>query len=311
MGYGWGLRSKAEEVRRNTVRQLRTAVGRKRLSNDEQRRPLELKLARCAKPLPDSDRLPDFMVVGPQRTGTTWLHQNLTVHPQIFMSRQKEIFFFSSLAKPHHLKHRSDDVEWYLAHFYDGPLEYLLKQKACLGRYRELYRPLVRGEVTASYAAMSAEQIREITTLRPDIRIILMIRDPIERAWSHAKLDLLKKPGKSMGEVPAADFTRFFLDRYQIACGQYSEMIRTWTAALGRDRLFLGRYRDLSIRPAGLLLDLFEFLGVRRQSKYVRLSSGSSINATEAIGIPDGHLETLTEIHGEESARCRDAGYLG
>jgi hypothetical protein len=249
-------------------------------------------------------------VVGPQRTGTTWLHQNLTQHPQIFMSRQKEIFFFSSLAKPHLAKHRSDDIEWYLSHFYDGPLEYLFKQKASLSRYHEFYQPLVRGEATASYAAMSREQIEEITRLRADIRIILMIRDPIERAWSHAKLDLLKKPGKTLDEVPAEHFSRFFRDAYQIACGQYSAMISNWTSVLGADRLFLGSYRDLNARPAGLLLDLFEFLGVRRHSKYVRLSSSSRINATDAMEIPEVHLRTLTDIHGGEAEKWRKAGYL-
>lgn len=310
MGYGWGLRRKAQEVRRSTVRHLRTAASRRNLANDERCDTRRLRFAKCAGPLPDSDRLPNFLVVGPQRTGTTWLHQNLTPHPQIFMSREKEIYFFSSLAKPHHAKHRSDNVEWYLSHFYDGPLEYLLKHKASLGRYRELYRPLVRGEATASYAAMSKEQIEEITRLRADVRIILMIRDPIERAWSHAKLDLLKKPGKTMSEVPAEEFTRFFLDPYQIACGQYSAMVSRWAAAVGRERLFLGRYRDLSLRPAALLLDLFEFLGVRPHPKYVHVASSSTINATETIGIPEHHLKTLTEIHGEESAKWREAGYL-
>jgi hypothetical protein len=49
---------------------------------------------------------------------------------------------------------------------------------------------------------------------------------------------------------------------------------------------------------------------VRPHPKYVRLSSGSTINATEAIAIPEDHRKTLTELHGEESAKLREAGYL-
>ena len=41
--------------------------------------------------------LPDFLIIGPQRTGTTWLHAHLRFHPQIFLSEPKELYFFSSL----------------------------------------------------------------------------------------------------------------------------------------------------------------------------------------------------------------------
>lgn len=310
MGFGWGLRDRADEARRHVVRRLRNAASFSHESDDLRLGQSAPRLAKCGAHLPDLDRLPDFMVVGPQRTGTTWLHRNLTQHPQIFMSRKKELFFFSSLARPDLAKHRSDDVEWYLSHFYDGPLEYLLKQKASLHHYRELYRPLVRGEATASYAAMDKARVEEIARLRPDVRIILMIRDPIERAWSHAKLDLLKKPGRTLTEVPAREFERFFLDPYQVACGRYSSMISTWSAVLGPEKLFLGRYGDLIDRPSGLLLDLFAFLGVRRHRKYIRLSSKATINATQTIRIPDRYLSALTEVHGSESARLRASGYL-
>jgi hypothetical protein len=44
----------------------------------------------------DLSRFPDFLIIGPQRTGTTWLHAHLRFHPQIFLSEPKELYFFSS-----------------------------------------------------------------------------------------------------------------------------------------------------------------------------------------------------------------------
>lgn len=46
---------------------------------------------------------PDFLIIGPQRTGTSWLAENLRSHPQIFFTRPKELFFFDLLNKPNHL----------------------------------------------------------------------------------------------------------------------------------------------------------------------------------------------------------------
>ena len=45
----------------------------------------------------DLTRFPDFLILGPQRTGTTWLHAHLRYHPQIFLTEPKELYFFSSL----------------------------------------------------------------------------------------------------------------------------------------------------------------------------------------------------------------------
>jgi len=59
----------------------------------------------------DLSRFPDFLIIGPQRTGTTWLHAHLRFHPQIFLSEPKEIFFFSRLKMSGHPKFESNDLE--------------------------------------------------------------------------------------------------------------------------------------------------------------------------------------------------------
>jgi hypothetical protein len=145
----------------------------------------------------DLSDFPDFLIVGPQRTGTTWIHENLRDHPDILWPQVKELFFFSRVKNPDHPKFVSADLDWYLAQFRDSIWLRTVKTALSFRSSRSVYRPCVRGEATASYAAMDSDVIAEIVVLNPGIRAIMMIRDPIERAWSHAKKDLVRSlPGR-------------------------------------------------------------------------------------------------------------------
>ncbi len=107
---------------------------------------------------------PTFLIIGPQRTGTTWLGKILWRHPQVLMSFPKEIYFFNLLNQPDHLYYRSNQLRWYLRRFRDNPVSYAMKMAMSLSKYREPYRPIARGEATASYAAMDPEIIGQVSS---------------------------------------------------------------------------------------------------------------------------------------------------
>src|SRR3990172_4024171 len=62
---------------------------------------------------------PDFLIVGPQRTGTTWLHAHLRSHPEIMLAEPKELFFFSSLKTPDSPRFPSTELADYLRFFHE------------------------------------------------------------------------------------------------------------------------------------------------------------------------------------------------
>ena len=140
---------------------------------------------------------PDFLIVGPQRTGTTWLFHNLKSHPEIFLPKEKELYYFSTLGMPDHRRFRFPYLEDYLGVMADTPRSTFKRNYDSLRKVGRFYSPRIRGEATASYAALPEEVIREIATLNPEIKAILMIRDPLERAWSHARKDLLTEGAAS------------------------------------------------------------------------------------------------------------------
>jgi hypothetical protein len=258
---------------------------------------------RVSDPAVCLERFPDFFIVGPQRTGTTWLHAHLRFHPQVFLAEPKELFFFSRLTTPEHPGYQSNDLGWYLQFFHDPPWRSVAKNLLTLWRYREPYRPIVRGEATASYAAIDPSIIRDIALLKPHLKVILMIRNPIDRAWSHAKKDLVRKRQRKVAEVPPAEFEAFFRDPYQRQCARYVEHYDNWSGVFGAERVFVGHFDDITSRPEALLLDVMQFLGVRRDAKYIGSAVREAVNPTESSVIPERYRTYLNDLLGDDMRR--------
>ncbi len=259
----------------------------------------QLRYVRCEPGL-DLSRFPDFLIVGPQRTGTTWLHAHLRFHPEVLLSEPKEIFFFSRIKERPPGKFQSDSLAWYLQFFRDRWPWRAYKTFTCLWRYGEWYRPRVRGEATASYAGLDEDVIREIVLLNPEIRVILMVRHPIDRAWSHAKKDLARNRGRSLQEVAPGEIEDFLRSPYQIRCAQYVQNIRRWARHLKRGHLFVGLFDDIAQRPAELLLEVMGFLGVRASPRYILPDAAAPVNPTARVMIPPRYRELLTQLLGDE-----------
>jgi len=255
---------------------------------------------------------PNFLILGPQRTGTTWLYHNLKKHPQVFIPRKKETFFFTTLDRPEHPHHAYDTLEAFL----DGPMRepsrYRLKRHYdCLRKYREPYRPLVRGEATATNALLPVPVIREIVRLKPNLKAILMLRNPIERAWSHACKDLIRNTGRRPSEVSPAEFERFFQTAGQRALADYASQIRHWRACLRPGHLFVGEFEKIATAPEHLLLQIQGFLGIRTGQKYFNRHLRERINASETgsarrqSAVPPLFEAHLTSLLAEEVKQYR------
>ena len=105
--------------------------------------------------------LPTFLGIGVPRGGTTWLHGLLETHPEIYMpSRRKEVRFFD--------EHFEKGTQWYEG-FFCGPEE------------RGMFRAI--GEVSPQYI-YCGECPRRISETVPGVRLILMLRHPVDRAYS-------------------------------------------------------------------------------------------------------------------------------
>ncbi len=202
---------------------------------------------------------PDFIGVGVQRCGTTWLARRLAEHPEICLGR-KEISFFT-----HHF-HRG--YGWYNAHFADkggriaGEISpnYFISPRPHEPRlehyphwslrswWRHLTRPFpsARDEIKKTY---------------PGIKVFAIFRNPIDRAWSHYWMwaERRKKVGKARLVVP---FEKMFRDngRWIQDYGRYGTWLRHWLEAFPDMGIFL--HDDLKADPAAFIRSVYRFLGV-------------------------------------------------
>jgi hypothetical protein len=187
-------------------------------------------------------RRPDFLVVSPPKTGSTWLAENLRAHPGVFVPAVKELKYFSSLFK-------WVDPAWYLEQFAAGE-----------GR--------VKGEASPSYALLPVARIRLLRHLAPGLKVVFLLRDPVARAWSHAKHTHRHREATFADHAPdfaavtESEWVENLAHDWVAASGDYLGQLRRWLSVFPRDQVFVGFHEDIAIRPAELLREVLAFLGV-------------------------------------------------
>jgi len=180
--------------------------------------------------------LPDFLGIGAQKAGTSWLHANLQVHPRIFMPPEaKEVHFFDR-----HI----------LNYGLDG--------------YSSLFRDAgdrIKGEITPAYGVIESKRIRFIRAVMPGVKLIFLMRNPIDRAWSQALMELSTKPGRPFEQITDEEFINHFRGERSSRRGNYESILSNWLGVFPREQLFIGMYDDIATRPRELLTEVFAFLG--------------------------------------------------
>lgn len=176
-------------------------------------------------------RLPDFLIIGAMKAGTTTLHQTLQRHPNIFMSETKEVFFYSHTE----LYEKGDD--WYRAFFYGAGDDQLC------------------GEATPSYTMHPYfdHTPGRIAKARPDMKLIYIVRHPVERTWSHFS-------AASIGG--AEEVERGIMDPGFLNPTRYTMQIRRYLEHFDRDQIHWLVLEDLKNDPARCHAELQRFLGV-------------------------------------------------
>ncbi len=177
------------------------------------------------------DGLPHFLVIGAEKSGTTWLYNALRRHPDVYVPETKEVHFFNaynSLLQP--VKHYELGIEWYRRFF------------------RKAQPDQIIGEVTPMYLC-DPLAIKRIRDTLPQARLIYILREPGSRAYSHYWMAKRKRLlSKDFSELVAAQDARF------IGRGFYAEQVQRLyelfapeqLLGLSFEELFEDRHRGLS-----------------------------------------------------------------
>jgi hypothetical protein len=204
--------------------------------------------------------LPDFFVAGAPKAGTTALHAALAQHPQLYLSPVKEPKFFLTAGQPPPTQGGPGDARTYREHVWRRADYEALFDAAPAGTRR--------GESTPFYLYRHDAQER-IRALIPAARLVVVLRDPIERAhsnWTHlwsAGLDPIDDfvAACAAEERRIADGWADFWHYVQL--GLYGRQLEHLYSIFPPEQVLVFRYRELIVDPVGLLDVVCDFLGVR------------------------------------------------
>ena len=233
---------------------------------------------------PAAETRPSFLCIGAQKAGTTWLYQILRQHPQLWLP-VKEVHYFDILEiplpkrlklslwptrrrrslirsfwnKPQHWKYLAVPLwdDWYFSLFSEAN-----------GR--------LAGDMTPAYSALSEASIERVQQLLPKAKIILMLRDPIERAWSQLRQHWAEGRLDIYRELDVLEVTRRPKFRRRSDC---LGILKRWAKYYSPTQIKVAYFDDILRRPRRLADSLFDFLGVAPLTKIRGLKQPSHVGA--------------------------------
>lgn len=200
-------------------------------------------------------RLPDFLILGEMKCGTTTLWDALQQYGPVFTPQAKELHFFGSYAKfdafGRYDRDGHDGLASYAAAFTDAPDHTLC------------------GEATPNYLS-DPGACRRIREALPDVRLVVILRDPVQRAWSHYWHQVRRGTetldfGAALDAEPqrmahGSDDDRMMFS--YVTRGHYALHLRRYAEAFGRASLHVALLNDLTKHPARTVREVADHLGL-------------------------------------------------
>lgn len=255
---------------------------------------------------------PSVLCIGAQKAGTTWLYRCLEQRPDVWLPPVKELHFFDEKI--------TSDASWFdHMHGSDAPAARWKRQiaserqrrsrakldqaererRAWCSRYffepqsvdwyRSLFPPgWVGMDTSPEYALLDAEGVDRTIAALPDVRVIYLLRNAIEREWSGAQMRFRKNPNRGPESVLEGSHPH----------SRYHENIDRWAAGLPPGRLYIGWFDDIAAHPGELLADILAFIGA------------STANISLPSGRPNsGNMTTIPALYAVALAKVFEAEF--
>lgn len=193
----------------------------------------------------DQNSLPNLVIIGAMKCGTTSLHQYLNLHPEISMSQMKELDFFIEG------KNWERGLEWYKSQFKENTK--------------------VIGEASPNYTKYHVfpNVAQRMGDLIPDAKLIYLVRDPIQRITSHYLHQVIARAEhRSFDEV----FSNLNNNHY-VMCSLYAEQLKQFMPYYSLSNILVVSLEDLARNRLAVLKRIFQFLSVCSDFQHPEFSS--------------------------------------
>ena len=257
---------------------------------------------------------PDFLGIGAQRAGTTWLARNLSRHPEVWTPPLKELHYFDQrrnepsfgapIARLLGREYSEHTGRWYASFW-----RHELKRRVRAHRnnfdphiavwdfrffarspsdewYASLFqqaRGKVAGEITPEYSILDEEVVAQIHGLMPDAKILFLIRNPIERDYSGV-VKHLRHVGTN-GNAATDEYVSAHFDHGSRSHrAAYLQILKKWQRFYPNEQIFVGFIEDIHFHPVRLLRHIYRFLGV--DPSYAHKALKGKVNARSPKHMP-------------------------
>lgn len=195
--------------------------------------------------------LPNFIIVGAPKAGTTSLYHYLSEHPQVFMSDPKEVNYFSG-----------EEIE-------SQSLYYNYNKTNSFEEYKELFvdasaeKAIGEGSVSYLFYPKTPQKIKDVL---PDVKTIILLRNPLERGYSHYLMDYrLGLVDLTYDELVYKSKTHKNLDLYYqqyVELGLYYEQVKRYLDIFGKEQVKIYLQEDLRNNQDQVIDDLYSYLNI-------------------------------------------------
>ncbi len=270
---------------------------------------------------------PDFLVIGGQKCGTSWLQDNLAGHPQVWLPPTKEVHYLDrgndSLLKrlfgttKRMKKARAHAVrqfrEWLSGSGTSGlkwALNYWLAP-----RDDEWYRGLfpsmpgrISGEICPGYALLRGAEVERVRAIMPGAKVVYLLRNPMERSWSYAAqyFSSPRRKGRFGGvdKVPESVLKNFLIEDAK-GHSDYLGALEAWQSRYSGGRMLVGYFDELESNPRALFLRVLDFLSIDTGPSSIphavdqnrRAGRGSKAPMEYRVFLASLHLSQLKALH--------------
>jgi sulfotransferase family protein len=209
------------------------------------------------------DARPDFLCVGAQKAGTSWLYQQLEAHSDFWMPPFKELHYLDQLnrMKRFHAPRCRDQCD---TSFLENMKALSERSYLDLDSYGKLFQhkgTRVSGDISPAYSTLNDEIIEQVANHFPDLKVIFLARDPVERAWSQLSMGVRLGMIERFDASDPDEVIRNLLIPGVLARSHPSKTVARWKRYVRSEFFRVYFFDDLKEEPAELRRSILVFLG--------------------------------------------------
>lgn len=273
------------------------------------------------------DPKPNFIGIGAQRSGTTWLFNQLRGNPEFKLPYIKEFhyfdrdrkypstnflaekYFFLRITNAAFRKRLIADFTRVIRNADTLQFKWFLNfylPKVSDSWYLSQFSKLdgLTGELSPSYSILDIEDILKIKKLLPTVKLIFLIRDPIERAWSSFRFNFHRNRIKKSLEYE--DIINYLDSPEQVLRGNYYRTLQNYSNVFKSGQMIIGFYDAIIDQPHSLVNGITEFLGANNKHPVTSQSLFLKSNESPEIEIPDKIYHYLLDKYRDDITRLSE-----